>query len=86
MDMNRAASTTLLKDATAKALYTVLKGANGVVVIETVVPEKDGMLFWEPCFNRIWAELWWRMAEVKLRKEQVFIRIHTKSITQKQDE
>lgn len=38
MDMNRVASITLLKDATAKALYGS-KGANGVVVIETVVPE-----------------------------------------------
>ena len=32
MDMNRVASITLLKDATAKALYGS-KGANGVVVI-----------------------------------------------------
>lgn len=39
MDMNRVASITLLKDATAKALYGS-KGANGVVVIESVVPEK----------------------------------------------
>ncbi len=39
MDMNRVASITLLKDATAKALYGS-KGANGVVVIETFVPEK----------------------------------------------
>lgn len=38
MDMNRVASVTLLKDATAKALYGS-KGANGVVVIETVTPE-----------------------------------------------
>lgn len=38
MDMNRVASITLLKDATAKALYGS-KGANGVVVIETVTPE-----------------------------------------------
>ena len=42
MDMNRVASITLLKDATAKALYGS-KGANGVVVIETVVPEKGKM-------------------------------------------
>ncbi|MEG1949804.1 MAG: SusC/RagA family TonB-linked outer membrane protein [Odoribacter sp.] len=38
MDMNRVASITLLKDATAKALYGS-KGANGVVVIETITPE-----------------------------------------------
>lgn len=38
MDMNRVASVTLLKDATAKALYGS-KGANGVVVIETLAPE-----------------------------------------------
>jgi len=38
MDMNRVASITMLKDATAKALYGS-KGANGVVVIETVLPE-----------------------------------------------
>lgn len=38
MDMNRVASITLLKDATAKALYGS-KGANGVVVIETIRPE-----------------------------------------------
>lgn len=38
MDMNRVASITLLKDATAKALYGS-KGANGVVVIETLRPE-----------------------------------------------
>lgn len=37
MDMNRVESITLLKDATAKALYGS-KGANGVVVIETVKP------------------------------------------------
>lgn len=37
MDMNRIASVTLLKDASAKALYGS-RGANGVVVIETVVP------------------------------------------------
>ena len=38
MDMNRVESITLLKDATAKALYGS-KGANGVVVIETIRPE-----------------------------------------------
>lgn len=42
MDMNRVASVTLLKDATAKALYGS-KGANGVVVIETIAPEKGKM-------------------------------------------
>lgn len=42
VDMNRVASITLLKDATAKALYGS-KGANGVVVIETLVPEKGKM-------------------------------------------
>lgn len=38
MDMNRVESVTLLKDATAKAIYGS-KGANGVVVIETKAPE-----------------------------------------------
>ncbi len=38
MDMNRVESVTLLKDATAKALYGS-KGANGVVVVETKKPE-----------------------------------------------
>ena len=38
MDMNRVESVTLLKDATAKAIYGS-KGANGVVVIETKQPE-----------------------------------------------
>ena len=42
MDMNRVASITLLKDATAKALYGS-KGATGVVVIETVTPEAGKM-------------------------------------------
>lgn len=37
MDMNRIESVTLLKDATAKALYGS-KGANGVIVIETKKP------------------------------------------------
>ncbi len=39
MDMNRIASVTLLKDAAAKAIYGS-KAANGVVVIETILPEK----------------------------------------------
>lgn len=39
MDMNRVESVTLLKDATAKALYGS-KGANGVVVIETKQPQQ----------------------------------------------
>src|SRR5690606_9263507 len=39
MDMNRVESVTLLKDAAAKAIYGS-KGANGVVVIETIKPEK----------------------------------------------
>lgn len=38
LDMNRVESVTLLKDATAQALYGS-RGANGVVVIETVTPE-----------------------------------------------
>lgn len=37
MDMNRVESVTLLKDATAKAIYGS-KGANGVIVIETKKP------------------------------------------------
>ena len=39
LDMNRVASVTLLKDAAAKAIYGS-RAANGVVVIETVQPEK----------------------------------------------
>lgn len=39
MDMNRVESVTLLKDATAKAIYGS-KAANGVVVIETMQPEQ----------------------------------------------
>ncbi len=35
MDMNRIESVTLLKDASAKKPSTVLKAANGVVVITT---------------------------------------------------
>ena len=42
MDMNRVESITLLKDATAKALYGS-KGANGVVVIETIRPEAGSL-------------------------------------------
>ncbi|MDR1274585.1 MAG: SusC/RagA family TonB-linked outer membrane protein, partial [Odoribacteraceae bacterium] len=42
LDMNLVASVTLLKDATAKAIYGS-KAANGVVVIETVRPEKGKM-------------------------------------------
>jgi len=42
MDMNRVESVTLLKDATAKALYGS-KGANGVVVIETKKPEAGSL-------------------------------------------
>lgn len=44
MDMNRVLSVTLLKDATAKAIYGS-KGANGVVVIETNKPEKGTLRF-----------------------------------------
>ncbi|MBB4042588.1 TonB-linked SusC/RagA family outer membrane protein [Bacteroides reticulotermitis] len=39
LDMNRVASVTVLKDAAAKAIYGA-KAANGVVVVETVEPEK----------------------------------------------
>lgn len=39
MDINRISSITLLKDATAKAIYGA-KGANGVIVIETIKPKK----------------------------------------------
>lgn len=42
MDMNRVSSVTLLKDATAKAIYGS-KGANGVVVIETFAPAKGAL-------------------------------------------
>lgn len=39
LDMNRVSSITLLKDAAAKAIYGS-KAANGVVVIETIMPEE----------------------------------------------
>ena len=39
LDMNRVASVTLLKDAAATAIYGS-RAANGVVVIETIQPEK----------------------------------------------
>ena len=42
MNMDRIASVTLLKDAAAKAIYGS-KAANGVVVIETMLPEKGQM-------------------------------------------
>lgn len=44
MDMNRVESVTLLKDATAKAIYGA-KGANGVVVIETRKPQAGVLRF-----------------------------------------
>jgi TonB-linked SusC/RagA family outer membrane protein len=44
MDMNLVASITLLKDAAAKAIYGA-KAANGVVVLETVQPEKGRLRF-----------------------------------------
>ncbi|MBQ6910690.1 MAG: TonB-dependent receptor plug domain-containing protein, partial [Bacteroidales bacterium] len=42
MDMNRVQSITILKDASAKAIYGS-KGANGVIVIETKRPESGKM-------------------------------------------
>ena len=42
LDMNQVQSVTLLKDATAKAIYGS-KAANGVVVVETIRPEKGKM-------------------------------------------
>src|SRR5690606_9934288 len=42
LDMNRVHSVTLLKDAAAKAIYGA-RAANGVVVIETILP-KSGQL------------------------------------------
>lgn len=42
LDMNRVASITILRDASAKAIYGS-KAANGVLVIETLVP-KEGKL------------------------------------------
>lgn len=39
LDMNRIASFTILKDASATSLYGS-RGANGVIVIETVLPEE----------------------------------------------
>lgn len=42
LDMNRIASITLLKDASAKAIYGS-RAANGVIVIETIVPKEGAM-------------------------------------------
>ncbi len=42
LDMNRIASVTLLKDASAKAIYGS-KAANGVLIIETIVPAEGAM-------------------------------------------
>lgn len=42
LDMNRVSSVTLLKDASAKAIYGA-KAANGVVVIETIRPQEGEM-------------------------------------------
>lgn len=42
LDMNRVASVTILKDASAKAIYGA-RAANGVVVIETVIPQEGQM-------------------------------------------
>ena len=42
LDMNRVSSVTLLKDASAKAIYGA-KAANGVVVIETMRPQEGEM-------------------------------------------
>lgn len=42
LDMNRVSSITLLKDASAKAIYGA-KAANGVVVIETIRPQEGEM-------------------------------------------
>ena len=44
MDMNMVSSVTLLKDAAAKAIYGS-KAANGVVVIETVLPKSGKLQF-----------------------------------------
>ncbi|MFD2556556.1 SusC/RagA family TonB-linked outer membrane protein [Sphingobacterium tabacisoli] len=42
LDMNRVASITLLKDAAAKAIYGS-KAANGVVIVETLIPAEGQM-------------------------------------------
>jgi TonB-linked SusC/RagA family outer membrane protein len=42
LDMNKIASVTLLKDASAKAIYGS-KAANGVVVIETILPKAGNL-------------------------------------------
>lgn len=42
LDMNRVASVTILRDAAAKAIYGS-KAANGVVVIETIVPQAGAL-------------------------------------------
>jgi TonB-linked SusC/RagA family outer membrane protein len=43
LDINRIASVTILKDATATAIYGS-RAANGVVVIETIAPQKGKLL------------------------------------------
>ena len=61
MDMNRIESITILKDASAKALYGS-KAANGVVVIETKKPERVRIL-WNRLFSsagKILSEDFWR--------------------------
>ncbi len=42
LDMNRIASVTILRDAAAKAIYGS-KAANGVIIIETIVPAEGAM-------------------------------------------
>ncbi|GGH22159.1 SusC/RagA family TonB-linked outer membrane protein [Sphingobacterium alkalisoli] len=42
LDMNRIASVTILRDAAAKAIYGA-KAANGVLIIETIVPPQGSM-------------------------------------------
>ncbi len=42
LDMNRVASVTILRDAAAKAIYGA-KAANGVLIIETILPAQGSM-------------------------------------------
>ena len=73
LDMNRVASITILKDAAAKAIYGS-KAANGVVVIETIMPQEGQLkLSYNGNLNVEVPDLSWYdvcNAEEKLRVEQ----------------
>ena len=72
LDMNRVSSITILKDAAAKAIYGS-KAANGVVVIETIMPQEGQLkLSYNGNFNIEVPDLSWYdvcNAEEKLQVE-----------------